>query len=104
MPTHPTELGLVQPPGFVDSLGTRILAAQPPAAEAVAQLDDLAQPGPVLVQASGLLINGIGHAFGFAELGHLSREGQIRGLYWAHSPITDWAEQHGIEVTDDTFA
>lgn len=103
-PQRPTELGHLQPPGFIDSIGTRVLSAQPPAAEAVAQLDDLAQPGPELVQASALLVSGIGHAFGVAELGHLSREGQIRRRYWAHTPITAWAEQHGIEVTDDTLA
>jgi hypothetical protein len=103
-PQRPTELGHLQPPGFIDALGTRVLSAQPPAAEAVAQLDDLAQPSPALVQASALLISGIGHAFGVAELGHLSREGQIRRRYWAHTPITAWAEQHGIEVTENTLA
>jgi hypothetical protein len=46
-----------------------------------------------------LLANEIGHAFGIAELGHISRDGQIRRRYWAHTPIITWAERHGIEIT-----
>lgn len=102
-PQRPTELGHLHPVGFIDALGTQALTAQPPAAEAAAPLDDLAQPGPALIQASALLVNEIGHAFGIAEIGHISRDGQIRRRHWAHTPIATWAEQHGIELTEDTL-
>jgi hypothetical protein len=97
-PERSTELGHLHPQGFIDALGSRALTAQPPAAEAVAPLDDLAQPGPSLTQATALLANEIAHAFGIAELGHISRDGQIRRRYWAHTPIVTWAEQHGIAI------
>ncbi len=101
-PERPVELGHLDRFGFADSLGTVVLTSQPPAAEAVAPLDDLAEPGPVLIQAAALLVNQIGHAFGTAELGQLSSDGRIRSRYWTHTPITDWAEQHGIEISEDT--
>jgi len=102
-PQRPTELGHLHSVGFIDALGTQVLTAQPPAAEAAAPLDDLAQPGPALIQVSALLVNEIGHAFGIAEIGHISRDGQIRRRHWAHTPIAAWAEQHGIELTEDTL-
>lgn len=67
-------------------------------------MDDLAQPGPVLVAASALLVNEIGQAFGVAEMPQLSRDGQLRRRYWSGQQIVTWAEQHGIEVTDDKIA
>jgi hypothetical protein len=101
-PQRPAELGRIYWRGLTDALGTRVLTTQPPVAEAVAALDDLAQPGPSLTQAGALLVNQIAHAFGIAELGQLTRDGQIRRRHWAHIPITTWADQHGIEITEDT--
>jgi hypothetical protein len=67
-------------------------------------LDDLAQPCPGLVAASALLADEIGQAFGVAEMGQLTRNGQLRRPYWSGPQILTWAEQHGIEVTDDRIA
>jgi hypothetical protein len=55
---RPTALAQNRFYGFTDMLGARVLTVPPPAAEAAVQLDDLAQPGPVLVAASALLVTG----------------------------------------------
>lgn len=99
---RPAELGQYRH-GFPDRLGDRALTEQPPAAEANAGLDDLARPGRGLAAASALLVNEIGQAFGVAEMGQLSRDGQLRRLYWRGQDVGTWAEQNGIEVTDDTI-
>ncbi|MFG3602491.1 AlbA family DNA-binding domain-containing protein [Micromonospora chersina] len=76
-------------------------------AEASAALDDLAQPGPQLIEAAALLLDELGQAFGVPEMGQLSREGQVRRRYWSTSgvqrQVVAWAEANGIEVTDDTI-
>lgn len=102
---QPTGLGHTRFYGFPDELGDRVLTAQPPAAETVAELDDLAQGGSVLAAASGMLVNEIGQAFGLPEMVLISRDGKLRRPAWgpSHYMIT-WAEGQGIEVTDDTTA
>jgi hypothetical protein len=37
-------------------------------------------------------------------MGQVSRDGQIRRRYWSGSQVIAWAEQQGIEVTDETIA
>jgi hypothetical protein len=37
-------------------------------------------------------------------MGHLSCDGQLRRRYCSSEQIITWAEQNGIEVTDDTIA
>jgi len=37
-------------------------------------------------------------------MGQLTRNGQLRRPYWSGPQILTWAEQHGIEVTDDRIA
>jgi hypothetical protein len=74
---------------------------EPPAADAAAELDGLAQPGPALAAASFLLVSEIGHAFGVPEMGQLSRDGQLRRRYWGQREMVTWAQEHGIEITDD---
>jgi schlafen family protein len=90
--------------GFPDPRGARALTVPPPAAEAAAELDDLARPGPMLAAASALLVDEIGQAFGVAEMGQLSRDGQLRRPYWSQTDVITWAQEHGIEVTDDRLA
>jgi hypothetical protein len=91
--------------GFNDRLGDRILFRPQRPAEAVAELDGLAQPGTALIEASALLLDEIGQTFGVPEMGQFSRTGQVRRPYWGvyRSQIEAWAAQHPIEVTDDTF-
>jgi hypothetical protein len=98
---RPTGLGQTRDHGFLDPVGDRVLTIRSAAAETAAELDDLAQPGPALAAAGALLVNEIGQAFGVAEMGQLSRDGQLRRPYWSQQLITTWAEQNGIEVTDD---
>jgi hypothetical protein len=102
-PMRPTGLGHSRFHGFADSRGSPALITQPPVAETAAALDDLAQPCPGLVAASALLVDEIGQAFGVPEMGQLSRDGQIRRRYWSQQQILTWAEQNGIEVSDDTM-
>jgi hypothetical protein len=103
-PEHPTGLGQTRFQGFLDALGDRVLTSSPPPAEAAAELDGLTQAGPDLVAASALLVDQLAHAFGLAEMGQVSRDGQIRRRYWSGSQVIAWAEQQGIEVTDETIA
>jgi hypothetical protein len=101
---RPMGLGHTRFYGFPDPLGDRVVMTQPPAAETVAELDDLAQGGSVLAAASGMLVNEIGQAFGVPEMALLPRDGKLRRPSWGqdHQMIT-WAEGHDIEVTDETI-
>jgi hypothetical protein len=100
---QPMGLGHTRFYGIPDQLGDHVLVVQPPAAEAAAELDDLAQAGSVLAAASGLLVNEIGQTFGVPEMHLLSRDGRLRRPAWGQNhPMIAWAEAHGIEVTNDT--
>jgi hypothetical protein len=102
-PMRPTGLGQNRFHGFADSRGGPALITQPPVAETAAALDDLADHCPDLITASALLADEIGQAFGVPEMGQLSREGEVRRRYWSNPQIVTWAEQNGIEVTDETI-
>jgi len=101
---RPTEIGHSR--SFSDSRSRYPLIDNPPAAEAAASLDDLAEPGPVLVSVAAALADEIGQAFGVPEMGQLSRDGEVRRRYWGHGwqqRIVAWAEQHNIPVSDATL-
>ncbi|WP_405093141.1 hypothetical protein OG767_10085 [Micromonospora sp. NBC_01392] len=69
-----------------------VVGADP--AEAAAAVDDLAQPGPALIEAAALLLDELGQAFGVPEMGQLTRDGRIRRGYWnsiRQSEIVQWA-------------
>ena len=102
-PMRPAGLGQNRFHGFADSRGGPAWITQPPVAETAAALDDLAHPCPELITASALLADEIGQAFGVPEMGQLSREGKVRRRYWSNPQIVTWAEQNGIEVTDETI-
>ena len=53
---------------------------------------------------TAVLADEIGQAFGIAELGQFSRDGQLRRRYWSQTQIVAWAEQHGIKITEDILA
>ena len=103
-PERPTGLGQTRFHGFLDDLGDHILTSPPPPAEAAAGLDGLTQAGPDLVAASALLVNQLAQAFGLAETPQISRDGQVRRRYWSGSQVITWAEQQGVEITDETIA
>jgi hypothetical protein len=92
--------------GFPGTRGAHTLSFPAAPAEVVAQLDDLAAPCPGLVTAAALLVDELGQAFGIPEMGQFSRDGQVRRQYWHHgwqAEIVAWANNHGIEVTDETL-
>jgi len=101
---RPTHVGHTRGFGLAESRSTFVLTTAPPPAEAAAPLDDLVESGPALVATAALLLDQVGHAFGVAEMGQLSHDGQMRQPYWGttwRTQISAWAEQHGIEVTDE---
>jgi hypothetical protein len=55
----------------------------------------------MLAAANALLVDEIGQAFGVAEMSQLSRDGRVRRPYWSRTDVITWAQEHGIEVTDD---
>lgn len=90
---------------FRDSRSS-VPAAEAVTAESVADIDDLADPGPELVAAAGRLADELAQSFGIAELGQFSRDGEIRIRYWdteGHSQLRAWAEAHGVTVTEEAL-
>jgi|JI6StandDraft_1071083.scaffolds.fasta_scaffold07285_6 hypothetical protein len=101
-PDRPLALGQ-HPNGFMEPLGQQV---QPPipTAETVAQLDDLADPGPSLVAAASRLVNQVGQCFGVPEMRYLDREGRVRLRYWSQSyraQLAKWAHDNHVEVSDE---
>jgi hypothetical protein len=91
--------------GLADARDQRPPVIWPKPAEAAADLDDLAQPGPPLIAAAAALLDELGQGHGVPEMGQLSRDGEIRRKYWGanwNRSVTTWAAQHGIKVTDET--
>jgi len=97
-----TRLGQRGQMGFVDQIGSRDLTEQPPAAETVAALDDLIA-GPELMAVTARLVDEIGQAFDIPETAQLNQNGQLRRRYWNDAQVIGWAEQHGIEITNETI-
>ena len=92
--------------GFGDSRSRFAIAGDRVTAEAVVPLDDVSTPGPALITTAAVLVDEIGQAFGVPEMGQLSRDGKVRRPYWGNQwrpQFVRWAEQHGIEVTDDAL-
>jgi hypothetical protein len=92
--------------GFGDSRSRFAIAGDLVTAEAVVPLDDVSAPGRALISTAAILVDEVGQAFGIPEMGQLSRDGKVRRRYWGHEwqrQLVAWAEQHGIEVTDDAL-
>lgn len=80
--------------------------AEAVSAESIADIDDLADPGPELVATAARLSDALAQSFGIAELGQFSRDGEIRIRYWGsagQAPLRAWAEAHDVTVTDETL-
>ncbi|MGC4750160.1 helix-turn-helix domain-containing protein [Micromonospora sp. DT201] len=103
---RPTSIGHSRS-GFTDSRTGEQFRTQAEPAEAAVPLDDLAQPGPQLVEAAALLLDELGQAYGVPEMGQFSRDGRVRRPYWGtgglRTPMMRWAEANGVEVTDETL-
>lgn len=73
-------------------------------AETAASLDDLADSGPELVAAAARLLDELGTSFGIAEMGQLTQDGTVRRRYWTDArPLQNWAQLHGVGVTEETI-
>jgi len=106
---RPTKIGHTRAFGGVGHADSRTyepVVVPPAPGEAVAPLEDIAEPSPSLVATAAILLDELGQAFGVPEMGQLSRDGRIRRRHWNPNMwwpnLTVWAEQHGIEVTDET--
>ncbi len=101
----PTGIGHTRQFGFGHSRGQSALKA-PPAAEASASIDDLAQPGKPLVATAALLMDELAQWFGIPEMGQLTRDGRVRRRYWSHRTVARmeaWVEGSDVEIVEDTL-
>ncbi|MGW9211236.1 AlbA family DNA-binding domain-containing protein [Embleya sp. NPDC055664] len=70
-------------------------------AEITALLDDLADAGPALVQATSALADRLLHTFGIPEAAPVTTDGHIRRAAWSKDlcdAIVTWAGRHCVEV------
>ncbi|MER7894275.1 ATP-binding protein [Micromonospora sp. NPDC094482] len=104
--TQPATIGHTRFYGLGESRSGEQYQVVADPAEAAAAVDDLAHPGPTLIEAAALLLDELGQAFGVAEMGQLTRDGRIRRRYWSSTrqpEIVKWAEANRIEVTDESI-
>lgn len=69
-------------------------------------LSEASVEGPELVQSAARLVDELAQSFGFAEMGQISRDGQIRISYWGRTwadAIKAWAERCDVTVTTETL-
>ncbi|MFC1433495.1 helix-turn-helix domain-containing protein [Streptacidiphilus sp. N1-3] len=98
-PFPPVRLEWVDRSGFRDNLSSQECSYAH--AEAAALPDDLADGGAGLVQTAALLADELVQAFGLAEVGPVSLQGEIREASWSshyREAVVRWAEQHHIPV------
>ncbi|MEZ0095722.1 hypothetical protein [Streptacidiphilus sp. EB129] len=98
-PFPPVRLEWVDRTGFRNNLSSQECSYAH--AEAAALLDDLADEGAGLVQTAALLADELVQAFGLAEVGPVSVQGEIRETSWSsryREAVVDWAEQHDVPV------
>jgi hypothetical protein len=95
---------LFQNRGFPgDRVGREI--RQPPVADGVFDIDDLAEDGQPLVVATYVLATGIFQEFGVPEAAQVTPDGTIRCRYWQSGwseRIVAWAKASSVPVTDET--
>ncbi|TDB79610.1 helix-turn-helix domain-containing protein [Micromonospora sp. KC721] len=89
--------------GFVNALGTHPVW-QPPVADAVADIDELATDGRGLLAVTYRLATGLVQEFGCPEALQLTADGNVRRCYWhqqAQTIVMRYAERHGVDVIED---
>lgn len=101
------EIGHSRMHGFPESRSQLAVAGEVIPAEASADLDDLAAPGPALAATAAQLANELAQSFGIAELGQLTTDGKFRTRYWSNRATggrpQQWAEANGIGVIEETL-
>ena len=78
---------------------------QPPVADGVFDIDDLAVGGQPLMVATYVLATGLFQEFGIPEAAQITADGTIRRRYWQagwSEQIVAWAQASSIPVTDET--
>jgi hypothetical protein len=66
-------------------------------------VEALATVGPALATATRLVATDLFHAFGSPEVRQITPDGALRsGYLGGDAELRPWAEQRGIEVSDET--
>ncbi len=89
--------------GWVNNLGTHPMR-QPPVADGVADIDELATEGRGLLAATYRLASSLVQEFGRPEALQLTADGNLRRRYWhqqAQGIVMRYAEQHDVDVIED---
>jgi hypothetical protein len=92
--------------GFGESKSRSEVTEPIVSAETTASLKDLAAASRAMVVAAASLLDELGQAFGIAEMGQLSRAGEVRAKYWNHEwrpLVVAWAEANQVAVTQETL-
>lgn len=102
-PNQP-KLGLVQIDrlGFRNPVGSTSVSHPPALAAAVADVDDLAVSGPEMLMATYTLCTGLVQEFGYPEIDHITRDGQLQMRFWpaeVENSLRSWAAQVGVSAT-----
>jgi hypothetical protein len=94
-------IALVSNVGFRNEPAGPAVLRERPAADAVADLDDLATDGPGQVAATYRLASGLHQAFGKPEAPLVTVDGGLRLRYWypsAQQALATWAAANGVET------
>lgn len=99
-------IALVSNVGMRNEQAGPAVLREPPSADAVADIDDLATDGPGQVAATYRLASGLHQAFGKPEAPLVTSDGGLRLRYWhytANRHLTAWAATAGVEVSNDVL-
>jgi len=94
-------------PPSVDADSEVTIVADPLPLDTVAELDALATPGPDLIATASHICDRLAQAFGVAELGMFTDDGEIRRHFVRKDLLNEvrtWASRSGITVTDAGLA
>jgi hypothetical protein len=98
------EIGQARGRGFGESKSRSEVTEPIVSAETTASLQDLAAASSEMVASAASLLDELGQPFGIAEMGQLSRAGEVRVRHWNHEwqpLVVAWAEANGIAVTQE---
>jgi hypothetical protein len=91
--------------GFRNLLGSALASYPPVVATGVAEVEDLAAGGASMLSATHALCTGLVQEFGYPEVDHITRGGQIQLDYWpaeVEVSLQTWAARVGVSVISAT--